>query len=361
MLPISTEPFSGSYAPEDVRFLLQPLSIEVTSNAEKEQLIQSGKRHYSEMIGAEHAPSPVHQALFEQALAQGAARMGSDVAALANALALLSRPSYTLVSFVRAGAPLGVLLRRALTERGIEACHYGISIIRDRGIDRQALEEIIARHGSESIIFVDGWTGKGAISRELQRSLADDPRFPQPLPLVTLTDPCGHAWLAAGGDDWLIPSGIMGATVSGLISRTILTTEGYHGCMLWHHLQAHDVSRLFIDTIDRERQRLAGTAPAVWTEAMRTHHQQWAGAVIDRIRAEYRIDNLNLIKPGIAEATRAVLRRMPERILVSRPEDPDVQLLIHLGQQNGVRIETATGDLGPYRAITLIKKVHESS
>ena len=33
--------------------------------------------------------------------------------------------------------------------------------------------------------------------------------------LVVLADPCGRAWLAASAEDWLIPSGILGATVSG--------------------------------------------------------------------------------------------------------------------------------------------------
>src|SRR3546814_6905410 len=48
--------FSGSYDPDDVIFLLKPSSIEPTDIAEKESLIQSGERHYSEMLSVETVP-----------------------------------------------------------------------------------------------------------------------------------------------------------------------------------------------------------------------------------------------------------------------------------------------------------------
>ena len=129
------------------------------------------------MIGPEQAPSDVHQRLYARALLQNGARMASEVQSLALALnAACTGPGIALVSFVRAGLPLGVLLRRALVEMGRDARHYGISIIRDRGIDTVALEAIIRLHGAENIVFVDGWTGKGAISGELARTLADDTR-----------------------------------------------------------------------------------------------------------------------------------------------------------------------------------------
>ena len=41
---------SGSYAADDVHFLLRTMQIEVTDVQEKERLIQTRQRHYSEMI-----------------------------------------------------------------------------------------------------------------------------------------------------------------------------------------------------------------------------------------------------------------------------------------------------------------------
>ena len=46
-----TPPFHGSYLPQQVQFLLKPISVEtVVDTAHKEALIQSGRRHYSEML-----------------------------------------------------------------------------------------------------------------------------------------------------------------------------------------------------------------------------------------------------------------------------------------------------------------------
>ena len=173
------------------------------------------------------------------------------------------------MSFVRAGLPLGVLLRRALVELGRDAHHYGISIVRDRGIDQVALEAIIARHGADNVVFVDGWTGKGAIAGEIADCLGSDPRFTHGPRLVVLADPCGRAWLAASAQDWIIPSGILGATVSGLVSRSIWPADGgLHGCVVYDHLQPHDVTRDFIDRIEAERRRAAPVSTVEpWTAA----------------------------------------------------------------------------------------------
>lgn len=351
---------SGSYHPEDVQFLLRPMQITPTDVQEKERLIQSGQRHYSEMISMEHAPSEAHKALYAQALEQNSARMASDVQKLALALnTLCTGPSIALVSFVRAGLPLGVLLRRTLVDFGREVRHYGISIVRDRGIDTMALEAIIQAHGAENIVFVDGWTGKGAISGEIRRSLAGDSRFPADPRLVVLADPCGKAWLAASAEDWIIPSGILGATVSGLVSRSIWPADdGLHGCVVYDHLQEHDVTRDFIETIEHQRSKLPPQVGALpWTTAQRQHLQTNALTVVDGLAKRFGINNLNRVKPGIAEATRAVLRRVPERVLVRSLHDHDVQLLKHLTDHAGVIIEEAGSALGPYRAVTIIQKV----
>lgn len=47
------ETFTGSYQPGDVEFLLKPVVIEMTPVEKKEELIQSGKKHYSDMLSQE--------------------------------------------------------------------------------------------------------------------------------------------------------------------------------------------------------------------------------------------------------------------------------------------------------------------
>ncbi|MFJ7441562.1 cysteine protease StiP domain-containing protein [Methylorubrum thiocyanatum] len=353
--------FHGSYAPPDVEFLLRPIAITPVGIVEKERLIQSGRRHYSEMLSAETAPSPAYAALYHSALDAGARRFGRDAAALALALFQGTGQPMTLVSLVRAGVPLGVLLRRALVELGADVAHFGISIVRDRGIDTVALDHVLARRPADGLVFVDGWTGKGAIASELAASLAGHPTLSPRL--VTLADVAGRAWLSASGEDWLIPSGILGATVSGLTSRSVLNDAlvgpgQFHACAVQSHLAGHDVSRAFVDAVWPHVEAALDTVePAKWTDADRFAARSAAEEAVASVVARFGVMDRNRIKPGIAEATRAVLRRVPERVLITDPGDPDLAPLVALANSSSVTLDVLGPALGPYRAITLIRKV----
>ena len=368
---ILTQGFSGSYQPEQVTFLLKRTQIQPTDTLEKERLIQSGEKHYSQMISQENPPTERHLQLFEQAMQYGQQRLAKEVQQLAQTLSAEFAEPIVLVSFVRAGVPLGVLLYHALQDLGHNCVHYGISIIRDRGIDFAALETIIAKHGHQSLVFVDGWTGKGAIQKELQRSLADDPRFiDRPLPLVVLSDIGGCAWLAASGEDWLIPSGVLGSTISGLISRSICQSDTlqaneieesnlgqWHGCVEYNHLKAFDMSQSFIKQINQIRRELQSEKNAVWTSAQQQLQRQRSQAVVKQLAEHYQITNINRIKPSIAEATRAILRRVPDLVLLRDANDADTALLRHLTEVTQTPVKVVGDQIAPYRAITLIQKL----
>ncbi|WP_039057623.1 cysteine protease StiP domain-containing protein [Enterobacter sp. Bisph1] len=352
--------FSGAYLPGDVEFLLQPITMDMTSIADKEALIQSGEKHYSDMLSQEPAPEQWHLDLFARALDSGAERLARDVAQLALTLAQRQEDEpVILVSLVRAGVPLGVMLHHALRDKGIASFHYGISIIRDRGIDTTALGIIEQRHGCKGIIFVDGWTGKGAIAAELKRSLDGREGYPPQPRLVVLADPCGSAWLAASDDDWLIPFGIMGAPVSGLISRSVWSAKGLHGCVVCDHLREFECSRMLVDTVSHFRTRLpaASLRPLEGDEEARQGLQQTSREVIAWLAKTFCVDTVNRIKPGIAEATRAVLRRVPDHVFVRTIDDADVALLVGLAREKGIAVSEMGNRLGPYRAVTIIKKV----
>lgn len=360
-------PFSGSYLSADVEFLLKPVAMDPTPVAEKEQRIQAGLAHYSEMISEERRPDARYLALFEESCRLGVPRLARDIRSLAGQiLALVQNGSVnreiSLCSLVRAGVPYGVLLKRDLTRLGADVAHFGISIIRDRGLDEAAMAEVLARRHKNGVIFVDGWTGKGAISTELTSSWhALTGREPI---LAVVADPCGRANLCGSREDWLIPSGILGANVSGLISRSILRSDligpgEYHGCVLLDQLSDIDLSREFVDRVDAE---LAGLVSQVELDpeaspSAAARYRVEADRTIDAVAKRFEVGNRNRIKPGIAEATRAVLRRRPDCVLVrSIGQDPDLAALIHLCRQDGVDLMEAPDLTGPYRAITLIRE-----
>ncbi len=353
--------FSGSYMAGDVTFLLRRMLIAPTGTAEKERLIQTGQKHYSEMISEESPPSLAYQKIFWAAFDQGRDRLGRDIAALARAIFRKVEGPITLASLVRAGIPPGILLKRALAELGADVEHFGISIIRDKGLDAAAIGHILETRPVNGLVFVDGWTGKGAIAAELERDFMR--LFARPARLVVVADLCGSAWLAASGDDWLIPSGILGSTISGLISRSILNAEtaaagGFHGCIEWDYLAAHDFSREFITKAWTDVLRHLHIADqALWTGDDRLRQRDRAAAAVSWVAARHAVTDDNRIKPGIAEATRAILRRIPERIFVTSRNDPDLAALVFLAERAGVPFEIVPEKIFPYRAVTLIAKV----
>lgn len=376
--------FSGSYLSTDVTLLLDVVPIDDVDNQQvsnKEQLIQSGQRHYSDMLTLEKPPSETHEQLYEQALQLGKQRMADGVVRLANTLSQLfvGRVSIEkpliIISLVRAGLPIGVLLQRALADKNqpyhLPSQHFGVSIIRERGIDDVALQQILAIYPESLLIFVDGWTGKGAIYGELAQSLTNFvEQFPQfsanifhqpqmMLPLVTLTDPAGVAWLSASHDDWLMPASLLNSTVSGLISRTLFreNPNQRHRCVFYQDFQKIDKSLSFVEMIDSLRQMIDiyQLKNPILTPCLQPTFA--TKTLIENLAKVWQIDNFNRIKPTIAEATRAVLRRQPECVLLNDSENPQATTLLrHLCLEKNVKILDNYQAISPYTAVTIIQK-----
>jgi len=210
------------------------------------------------------------------------------------------------------------------------------------------------------VLFVDGWTGKGAIANELNAAWQAITGCDS-AELVVLADPGGWASLCGSHEDWLIPSGILGANISGLISRSILNDDvigpdDFHGSIPVDHLADIDASRDFVDTITALVPQYRGIgAPHVTAHAKQQIRDE-ALATVNRIAEQFSVHNLNRIKPGIAEATRAILRRKPEKTFVRAASDPDLQALVHLCKTDDIELVEDPLLTGPYRAITLIMK-----
>ncbi|MGZ8214645.1 MAG: cysteine protease StiP family protein [Methylosarcina sp.] len=367
-MKLSSAPFSGSYSAEDVQFLLKPIAIEDTPLHIKEALIQSGQKHYSEMLSHESLPSEDYVRLFDQALELNGQRMAGHLLHLAERIKATRPHGIALISLARAGTPIGVLLKHVLKRYfGIEAPHYSISIIRDYGIDRNALRHILQKHAPRELTFIDGWTGKGVIARQLAESLrhfAAENGVDIPAELYVLADLSGDAAVAASSEDYLIPSCLLNATVSGLISRTVLNRNpahsgDFHGCYFYHEFRQHDFSNSFIAKMLRcveqyrqdpkKNQRLR---PVPAPEQLKIQSRQW----IEWISRRYGVRNPHYIKPGIGEATRVLLRREAGLLLLNDLHSESTRHLHWLATSKNVPI-AVVGDL-PYRAAALIKEVN---
>ncbi|WP_369169031.1 phosphoribosyltransferase [Streptomyces sp. R28] len=368
--PMLPEPLRGpafsSYAPEEVGWLLQDLS-DVTLEApteEREEAIQSGGAHYAESLPVEYQPSEQYQALFHTALEESAARLAKAVGAVTEIVLAERSPRPVLVSLARAGTPVGILMRRwAQFRHGLELPHYAVSIVRGRGIDANALRWLAEHHDPRDVVFVDGWTGKGAITRELAVALAEfeksdgvtgfDPE------IAVLADPGSCVRTYGTRDDYLIPSACLNSTVSGLISRTVLRADlvgphDYHGAKFYRELAGADVSVAFLDAVSARFPEVADAVDATAKELLSGDRAPtWEGwAAVERISEEYGIHDVNLVKPGVGETTRVLLRRVPWKILARAGAGADLDHVRLLAEQRGVPVEEVA-EL-PYTCVGLI-------
>ncbi|MFI9363550.1 phosphoribosyltransferase [Kitasatospora sp. NPDC053057] len=353
-------PAFSSYRPEEVAWLLKDLSdvrLEAPTE-EREEAVQSGGAHYAESLPVEYRPSPEYQELFHQALRGSAGRIALAVGTVAETLLRERGPGLVLASLARAGTPVGILVRRWLAfAHGLDVSHYAVSIVRGRGIDRVALRYLAAHHRAADVVFVDGWTGKGAITRELAAALAGTGFDPD---LAVLADPGRCVRTYGTRDDFLIPSACLNSTVSGLVSRTVLRAgligpEDFHGAKHYAELAGGDVSEAFLSAVaacfrDVRAEAVEG-AERLAADPDRT--PDWAGwAAVERISAEYGIDDVNLVKPGVGETTRVLLRRVPWRVLARRGAGADLDHVRLLAAQRGVPVEEVDGL--PYSCVGLI-------
>ncbi|RPK52563.1 Cysteine protease StiP precursor [Streptomyces sp. ADI91-18] len=362
--PIMSEPLRGpafsSYAPEDVGWLLQDFSdVELEApTEEREEAIQAGGAHYAESLPVEYQPSPAYQELYQSALTASAARIARAVGTVTETVLAERTPSPVLVSLARAGTPVGVLMRRwARARHGLDLPHYAVSIVRGRGIDTNALRWLAAHHDPADIVFVDGWTGKGAITRELAAALTAFEGFnPE---IVVLADPGSCVTTYGTREDFLIPSACLNSTVSGLVSRTVLRSDlvgpaDFHGAKFYRELAGADVSVGFVDTVAAHFDEVAEAVDAEVKELLAADRAPtWEGwAAVERISEEYGIHDVNLVKPGVGETTRVLLRRVPWKILAQRGAGADLDHVRLLAEQRGVPVEEVDGL--PYTCVGLI-------
>lgn len=368
-----------SYESSDVIMLLKDLTRDMKElpTKERERLIQSGV-HYSEMLPQEKAPSSEYTKLYTRALdskaldiAKGIAKI-SEIAMLEKGFIKSGNKADTpvIVSLARAGIPVGILMKRYIKDRyGIECEHYAISIIRDKGIDENAMEFIYNNIGDKTprnIVFVDGWTGKGMIKMQLDEAVKElkdkDSKWEDlSSELYVLADPAVITEFCGTRKDFLLPSACLNSTVSGLISRTILNTHvnvasgDFHGAVYFEKFKDIDKSNDFIDKICNQFIYIGN----IDRSKVALNKSDFDGMKLTlSICKQFGIQDFKKVKPGIGETTRVLLRRVPWKVLIDTKvseSDRDIEHILMLCRDKNVSVERFP--LGNYKVCGLIKEL----
>ena len=127
----------------------------------------------------------------------------------------------------------------------------------------------------------------------------------------------------------------------------------FHGAKFYRELTPSDVSMVFIDAICARFPAVADRVAADWPHLATGGEPDWRGwRACDEVAARYGITDVNLVKPGVGETTRVLLRRVPWKVLI-RAGTPDLAHVLLLARQRGVDV-VEVPDL-PYSCVGLIR------
>ncbi len=347
----------SSYSEDDVVLLLKDITglVQPQPTQERERLIQAGK-HYCEMLPIEYVPTEKYMEVYREALERFSKPTADAVARLADKIINARGEKVVLVSLARAGIPIGILVKRYLKLKyKLDVPHYAISIIRGRGIDDNAMRYLLDRYEPGQLLFVDGWIGKGAILKELKKDVAAYEGVSAEIAVIA--DPANVTTLCGTHEDILIPSSCLNSTVSGLVSRTFLRSDiigehDFHGAVYYGELRDSDLSYEFIEAI--EKHFSMDVAPEERAP------QGFGVDEVKQIAQDFGIEDINLVKPGIGETTRVLLRRVPWCVLIDEncKEDSALRHIVRLAKEKDVPIKYMS--LQHYKCCGIIKKLADA-
>ena len=333
--------------PEEVQLLLKDMTgkVEPVSMEERARRVANGEYVRSIIIKEYDAPEE-YTRIVKKALPEYISNVAKYVGVLAEQLYEAKGEKLVLVDIVRAGIPIGILVRRYINKfYGVKVPHYGVSLV--KGLDKEAMQYIIDKHGKDGIQFIDGWTGKGTVTKEIRNDVAEN------LPgvdssLAVLSDPINITKYAGTREDVYIPHSPLNAAVTGLVSITVLNPEykeegDFHAAIYLDELEKDDISQWYVDEITNLFTKQTTSPVGV--------NDNEDDTLIDKLAEKYD-RNKKLINPGINEAARAILRRHLEKLVVNDLHDDEVKTLIELAEYKGIKVEEDK-QLKGYKAVTI--------
>lgn len=258
-------------------------------------------------------------------------------AALNLAASIASRfdPSEILfVSILRAGVPVADWLTRLLPG----SLAVATSLFIGHGIDAVSLSNLRAEHPDRKIVFVDGWTGKGGVARELRQLGVS--------PLAVLSDPWGQAYFCGTREDVLSPSACFTGPMTLGFSRTF--TRRSDQCFAAYRFPKRflrpEVTAAWMQSCPASRFSVANTAVNVCTE----QH----GSEITRFQLSAGMREIPL-RVHSNEVCRALINSNPGELWFADKKSTvvrDYELLLELADAQSIPQRFEVGDLSIFQA-----------
>lgn len=328
----------STFLDNDVKILLSDISekMEPLPQEAREELIKIGKKAY-ELLPLEDEPSDQDILTYEKGIELSVKDTANAVKSVAEKIYKRKGSELILVSLARGGIPAGIMVKRYLEKRyRIKIPHYAITLIGTKGIDTNALSYIIKRHSVSEIQFIDGWSGKGAIINALKQALVGyDGISPE---LALLSDPANLSELSGTHEDILIASACLNAPTAGLISRAvysdpILHKDEFYGAVFFNNLISKDKTYDFIEKTVKKFD-FSDELPYEPTTTSITGIEE-----VNNIAKDYNIGNIHFIKPGVGETIRALIRKIPDLILVKDAENKYINYVLEIARQKNIQVE----------------------
>lgn len=339
----------SSYKDGQVTCLFSNFEGNLLSIEDKEAMIRSGE-NYGNILSEEDRPEDEYLNIFDNLNKKLSTKLSVPIMQLVEHFHTthpVGRP-IVLLSIARAGTPIGVVISSILKSRfNREVHHYSISVIHGYGIDKFAMDYVLKNHSNEDVIFLDGWVSQGRITKTIESTASNWSVNPQ---LYCVSDPSGIQNAVATREDILLPSAILNATVSGLLSRSVYNSEGFDTVEYYSQYKDIDRTHHFIDQL-----------VSCCNEIDNIPQRDIIDCSSQRLKALKQINNFcnqygvieKDIKVGIGEVSRSLLRRIPTLVVVDHSAKEEVEHMIYLSKKRNIELVFKNLN-GPFRAFSIL-------